>query len=139
MPKQAANFIGEGTYADFPVAADTFIGMGNLVALDANGYAKVLTADANLPFAGVAVTSADNTGGANGAKTVTVRRTGTVEIDTAGTTFTQADVGKVVYGDFNIATGASVVTKDGTNRTAVGSIVAVLGNRARIDIRRFTF
>lgn len=139
MSKQAANFIGEGTYADFPVAANAVIGMGNLVALDANGYATVLTAAANLPFAGVAVTSADNTGGANGAKTVTVRRVGTVEIDTKGTAFTQADVGKVAYGDLNIATGASMVTKDGTNRTAVGSVVAVLGDRVRIDIRRFTF
>lgn len=135
-----ANFVGDGVYAEFPVAAGMKIGMGNLVALDPNGYAVPLGPLPNQPFAGIAITSADNSGGSNGAVSVVVQRVGTVELDIhPGASFTQAKVGQTAYGDVDSTTGVSTAHNSSTNRTAVGSVVAVLGNRVRIDMRRFTF
>lgn len=134
------NFIGDGVYAEFPVSENMIIGMGNLVAINNNGYATPLFPLPNQRFAGIAVTSADNTGGADGDVSVVVQRVGTVEIDVApGANFTQADIGTTAYGDIDLVNIVSRVHNDGTNRTPVGSVVAVLGNRVRIDIRRFTF
>ena len=132
-----ANFVGDGVYAEFPVAEGAKIGMGNLVAINENGYAVPLPPFPNQRFAGIAVTSADNSGGSNGAVSVVVQRVGTVELDIhPGATFTQSSVGTTAYGDFS---GVSTAHNNSAGRTAVGSVVAVLGNRVRIDIRRFTF
>lgn len=56
-----------------PVKANAVIRQGAIVVLD-GGYAKEGVAGANLIAAGVAQETVDNTGGADGAKRITVRR-----------------------------------------------------------------
>lgn len=64
----------EGRTLTLPVAADTTIFEGSLIALDASGNAAMATKGENLTAAGRAEEYVDNTGGAAGDKMVTVRR-----------------------------------------------------------------
>ena len=53
----------EGVELEYPVAADTVIYGGGMVALNTSGYAVPGADTANFKFVGVAVDRADNTGG----------------------------------------------------------------------------
>lgn len=96
------------------MAANGVVHKGGMVALNSSGYAGAATPTSTV-VVGVAEQSVDNTGGANGAKSVTVRR-GRFKFANQGTDLvTQAD----------IATAACYVQDDQTVRhTATNSIVA---------------
>jgi len=95
LTKDRATPYRDGIEIDFPVAGSTKIYAGSLVCANATGYAVPAADTAGLKFAGVALEQADNTGGANGAKTVRLRRTGVFEFDAAS--ITQAMVGTAMY------------------------------------------
>jgi len=65
------------------------------VCANTSGYAVPAADTAGFKFLGVALEQVDNTGGANGAKKVRLRRTGVFEFD--ATSITQAMVGSSMY------------------------------------------
>ncbi len=85
----------EGIEVEFPVAANSKIYAGSLVCANIDGYAAPAADTAGMKFLGVALEQTDNTGGANGAKKIRLRRTGVFEFD--ATSITQAMVGTPVY------------------------------------------
>jgi hypothetical protein len=95
LTKDRATPYRDGIEIDFPVAANSKIYAGSLVCANATGYVVPAADTAGLKFAGVALEQADNTGGANGAKTVRLRRTGVFEFDALS--ITQAMVGTAMY------------------------------------------
>ena len=95
LTKDRATPYRDGIEIDFPVAANTKIYAGSLVCANTTGYAVPAADTPGLKFAGVALEQADNTGGANGAKTVRLRRSGVFEFDAAS--ITQAMVGTAMY------------------------------------------
>jgi len=80
----------------YPVAADAVIHAGALAVLDA-GYAKPGTGATGLLAAGRAEEAVDNTGGANGDRTVRVRRGVFRFANSAGDPVVQADIGSVCF------------------------------------------
>lgn len=82
----------------FPVAANVKIFAGALVALNAQGYLVPGAASTTLRYPGRAEEFCDNTGGADGDKTATVRRGAAFKFANAATDpVAQADVGNLVY------------------------------------------
>lgn len=64
----------EGTFLTLPIAADTQIFAGAMVAVDTSGRAVPAEDDADLVVVGRSEVHVDNSGGAAGAKIVKVRR-----------------------------------------------------------------
>ena len=95
LTKDRATPYRDGIELDFPVAANTKIYAGSLVCANSTGYAVPAADTAGLKFAGVALEQADNTGAANGASTVRLRRSGAFQFDAAS--ITQAMVGTAMY------------------------------------------
>jgi hypothetical protein len=95
LTKDRATPYRDGIEIDFPVAANIKIYAGSLVCANTSGYAVPAADTAGLKFLGVALEQVDNTGGANGAKKVRVRRVGAFEFDAAS--ITQAMVGSSMY------------------------------------------
>lgn len=95
LTKDRATPYRDGIELDFPVAANTKIYAGSLVCANSTGYAVPAADTAGLKFAGVALEQADNTGAANGALTVRLRRSGAFQFDAAS--ITQAMVGTAMY------------------------------------------
>lgn len=85
----------EGIEIEFPVAAATRIYAGSLVCANAQGFAAPAGDTAGLKFLGVALEQVDNSGGAAGAKTVRLRRSGVFEFNAAS--ITPAMVGDPMY------------------------------------------
>lgn len=109
----------EGDIVEYPVAASTTIYAGAFVVIDANGWAtKMVGGTANQKFVGVAVETADNSTGANGAKRVKVLRRHGAVVERIASSLTQASVGLIAYA----ADDNNITTTAGTN-TAVGRIV----------------
>lgn len=84
-----------GNYKALPVAANGKIFAGGLVCSNATGYAVAGSDTAGLHFEGIAQESVDNTGGADGAKTVLVEQPVIAQLTAAG--MTQADRGKPAF------------------------------------------
>ncbi len=102
----------DGALIAYPVAAGGHIFKGGLVAVAASGYAVPAADAAGLTFVGVAYEEGDNRGGAAGARTVRVLKSGVYTYPKAGASPT--DMGKAVF-----------VVDDGTVSTAAtGSTVA---------------
>lgn len=102
-------------YDDFPLAADAVVFVGGCYSFDTNGYLAVVAdsaaqADKQIVYA---LAAADNTGGANGAKTVRCMTRGTILIPTGSLTI--ADQGKVIH-----ATSDNVFALTSTNGRSVG-------------------
>jgi hypothetical protein len=95
LTKDRATPYRDGIEIDYPVAANTKIFAGSLVCANTSGYLVPATDTIGLKFVGVAIEQMDNTGGANGAKKVRVRRVGAFEFDAAS--ITQAMVGTSMY------------------------------------------
>jgi hypothetical protein len=95
LTKDRATPYRDGIEIEFPVAANIKIYAGSLVCANTSGYALPAADTAGLRFLGVALEQADNTGGANGAKSVRLRRSGAFEFDAAS--ITQAMVGTAMY------------------------------------------
>lgn len=104
-----------------PVAADTVIHAGALVVASATGFAAPGSVAATLTYLGRAEEAVDNTGGADGAKTVLVRRGKAFKWKNhAADPLTQADLGKTVY----VVDDETVAKTSDTNaRSAGGKLV----------------
>lgn len=98
-----------------PVAGTTHIYQGALVCVNGSGYAVPAANTANYRFVGVAIHGVDNSSGANGDLSVSVRTAGEITIVSSG--LTQADVGKPVY-----ASDDQTVALATTNAIYVGTI-----------------
>ena len=95
LTKDRATPYREGIEVEYPVAASVKIYAGSLVCANTGGYAAPAADTSGYRLAGVAMEQVDNTAGANGAKTVRVRRHGVFEFDAAS--ITQAMVGDPMY------------------------------------------
>jgi hypothetical protein len=121
-----------GNELPYPVAANALIYGGALCALDSTGNLVRGSDTAGLKFAGVAVDRCDNSLGAAGAVTATVRRRGGFRCAIAAAT--QADVGKAVYAvdDQTVALAAG-----STNKVYAGVIAGVIdGTHVWVDFDR---
>ncbi len=132
LTKDRATSYREGVEIDFPVAATTKIYAGSLVCVNASGYAVPAADTAGLKFIGVALQQMDNSTGANGDKSLRIRRTGVFEFDAAS--ITQAMVGDSMYAvddhTFDDAAGP-------TNDVKVGVLLKYASaTRGWIDIGR---
>lgn len=113
----------DGELVNVPVATNTKIYAGALVALNASGYATPGAVAATLTYLGRAEEQVDNTGGANGAKTVNVRRKKAFKWKNHGAdAIVQADLGKTCF----IVDDETVAKTDGTaTRSAAGKVVGL--------------
>lgn len=88
----------DGELIPVPVATNVKIFAGALVAANATGYATPGAVSAALTYLGRAEEYMDNTGGADGAKTVLVRRAKAFKWKNSGAdAVTQASLGKTCY------------------------------------------
>lgn len=113
----------DGEIIAVPVAAATKIFAGGIVAANATGYATKGAVATTLTYLGRADESVDNTGGADGAKTIQVRRGKAFKWKNSGTdAVTQAELGKTCY----IADDETVSKTNGTNtQSAAGKVVGI--------------
>lgn len=103
------------------VASNAKIFAGALVVANANGYAAPGSTAVGLTYLGRAEESVDNTGGADGAATVPVRRLSAFKWGNDGS-ITQAHLGKTAY----IVDDQTLAATDGTGtRSAAGRIVGI--------------
>ena len=103
-----------------PVAASVVIFKGAIVMGNASGFLAPAAALAGATMAGMAYEKADNSSGAAGDINCKLLREGLFEL--AGSGFTQADVGQVVYASDD----QTVSTVQGANEIAVGKIAQVV-------------
>lgn len=104
-----------------PVLAGAKINAGALVVATAAGFAAPGTTATTLSYIGRAEDAVDNTGGANGVKTINVRRKQAFKWVNDGS-ITQAYLMKTAY----IVDDQTVAATDGTGtRSAAGRIVGV--------------
>lgn len=104
-----------------PVAANAVIHAGALVAANATGFAVPGAVATTLTALGRAEHAVDNTGGANGAKTLTVRRGKSFAFANDATNpVTQADLGKTCY-----IVDDETVSSLSTGRSAAGKVLGV--------------
>ena len=113
----------DGELVNVPVATTVKIYAGALVALNASGYATPGAVATTLTYLGRAEEQVDNTGGADGAKTVNVRRKKAFKWKNHGAdAIVQADLGKTCY----IFDDETVAKTDGTaTRSAAGKVVGL--------------
>lgn len=113
----------DGELISVPVAANAVIHAGGLTVADATGYAAPGSVATTLTYLGRAEESVDNTGGANGAKTVLVRRKKAFKFANSGAdAVTQAELGKTCY----VVDDQTVAKTNGTNtRSAAGTVLGV--------------
>lgn len=106
---------------NYPVKAATVIFDGSIVALVA-GYAVPAADAAGAKVVGVADFHVDNSAGADGAKSVRVRR-GVFKLDnaTAGNAIAQAQIGNTVF----VLDDHTVSKTDPTNHTAAGEATEI--------------
>jgi predicted RecA/RadA family phage recombinase len=95
LTRDRATSYREGVEVDYPVAAGAKIYAGSLVCVNADGFAVPAADTSGYVFVGVALEQMDNSAGANGAKSLRVRREGVFEFDAAS--ITQAMVGGPMY------------------------------------------
>ncbi|WP_439861622.1 hypothetical protein [Pseudomonas sp. MBLB4136] len=104
-----------------PAAANAVIHAGAIVVANATGFAAPGSTATTLTYLGRAEESVDNTGGANGAATVLVRRLNAFKWANDGS-ITQAHQGKTAY----IVDDQTLAATDGTGtRSAAGRIVGI--------------
>lgn len=113
----------DGELISVPVAANAVIHAGGLVVANATGYAAPGSVATTLTYLGRAEQSVDNTGGADGAETVLVRRGKAFKWANSGADpVTQASLGKACY----IVDDETVAATNGANtRSAAGIVVGV--------------
>jgi len=95
LTRDRATAYREGVELGYPVAAATKIYAGSLVCVDGNGYAVPAADTSGYRFVGAAMEQVDNGSGANGDKSIWVRRTGIFAFDAAS--ITQAMVGNAMF------------------------------------------
>lgn len=97
----------DGSIRSYPVAASTKIYQGTLVFLTASGYADDDTATGVNGFLGIAKEYVDNSSGSAGDLSVEVYTEGDFEL-VGGGTYTQANVGDIVYAEDNFTIGVAI-------------------------------
>jgi len=109
----------DGTDVVHPVAAAKKIYEGSLVVLNATGYAEPGTTATTLAAAGRAEAQVDNSSGADGALTITVRR-GVFRFSNHGDAVTRTEIGKSCY----IVDDQTVAKTSGTStRSVAGKVI----------------
>lgn len=108
-----------------PVAASARVYAGSIVAIDASGDVAAAAKGAGKTYFGIAVTGADNTSGAAGARTVAVRRKATARFAKTGT----AVRGKAAY-----VADDQTVTDVSTAASKVGRIVDIDADGVWVDM-----
>ncbi|MBU9231436.1 hypothetical protein DN523_29255 [Burkholderia multivorans] len=113
----------DGEIVGVPVKANTVIRAGVIVCASAAGLAVEGSTAANLTYLGRADQYVDNSTGADGAKTVQVRRLKAFKWENLGTdAVTQAQLGKVCY----VADNQTVAATDGAGtRSKAGIVVGI--------------
>lgn len=122
----------DGVMLSLPVAADAKIYAGSLVVVNAAGYAAPGSTALNLKAVGRAEEYVDNTGGANGAKTVLVKR-GIFKFENSGADpVTQAHLMGTCY----VVDDQTVAATDGSGtRSAAGKVIGVEADGVWVEIR----
>lgn len=113
----------DGELISVPVATDVVIFAGALVAANATGFATPGAVATTLTALGRAEEYVDNTDGADGAKTVLVRRKKAFKFANHGADLVvQADLGKTCY----IVDDQTVAKTNGSSaRSAAGKVLGV--------------
>ncbi|MDN7916149.1 hypothetical protein [Burkholderia cepacia] len=113
----------DGEIVGVPVKANTVIRAGVIVCASATGLAVEGSAATNLTYLGRADQYVDNSTGADGAKTVQVRRLKAFKWENLGTdAVTQAQLGKACY----VADNQTVAATDGAGtRSKAGIVVGI--------------
>ena len=113
----------DGEVISVPVAANAKIFGGALTVANATGFAAPGSVATTLTYLGRAEEYVDNTGGADGAKSVTIRRNKAFKFKNhAADQIVQADLGKVCY----IVDDETVAkTNGGATRSAAGKVVGI--------------
>jgi len=113
----------DGECLPVPVAADAVIYAGAIVVANAAGYAAPGSTATTLTYLGRAEHSVDNTDGANGAKSIVVRRKKAFKWANSGADpIDQADLGKTCY----IVDDQTVAATSGTNtRSPAGTVIGI--------------
>lgn len=122
----------EGEMMSLPVAANAKIFAGSLVVTNATGYAAPGSTATTLKAAGRAEEYVDNTGGADGAVSVRVRR-GVYKYDNSGADqVTQAHVMGICY----IVDDQTVAATNGVNtRSEAGKVVEVEADGVWVEVK----
>jgi hypothetical protein len=102
-----------GDINQLPIKGGSIIYEGAAVGSNSSGYAKPITNGDK--FCGFADEKIDNSGGGDGAKTVRIRKKGSILLDISGITL--ADINKSVY-----ATDDNTFTLSATNAVYIGQI-----------------
>ena len=117
----------------FAVKASTSLDAGKMVAIDSTGYAVAAADAASLMVVGMADESVDNSTGANGAKTVMVRRgKAFLFANDATHPVAQAHMGEVVY----VKDAATVDSNGGTYKVVAGRCTGI--ETAGVWVETFT-
>lgn len=123
LSKDRNTAMKDGELIPVPVAATAVIFAGALVVANATGYAAPGSVATTLTYLGRAEEMVDNSGGADGDKSVLVRRKKAFFWKNSGTDpVTQASLGKPCY----IVDDETVAATNGTNtRSAAGTVVGI--------------
>ena len=126
----------QGLVWEYPVAANATIRVGAAVITNVGGWATEGAAGASQRILGVSAEHVENTGGGDGARTVSVYKRGIVDATIAsGATFTQASVGTDAYlNGYDAVNQRPTVHNSSTNRTRLGTVVAVSGNTVLVQL-----
>jgi hypothetical protein len=120
----------EGCLVNHPVAAAKKIYAGSLVVLNAAGYAEPGSTATTLTAVGRAEAQVNNSGGANGAKTIDVRR-GVFCFANNADAVTRAEIGKSCY----VVDDYSVAKTNGTGtRSVAGKVIDVTSEGVWVEI-----
>lgn len=113
----------DGALLPMPVAASAVCFAGGLAVANASGYVAPGSTATTLTYLGRFEEHVDNSGGANGDKTVLVRRGKAFKFANSGSDpVTQASLGKVCY----IVDDETVAATNGSNTRSAGGIVVGL-------------
>ena len=126
----------QGLVWEYPVAAGVTIRVGAAVSANVGGWATEGAAVSGQRILGVSAEHVENTGGGNGARTVSVFKRGIVDATAAtGAAFTQASVGADAFLDgYDGVNQRPTVHNTSTGRTRLGTVVAVSGNTVLVQL-----
>jgi len=126
----------QGLVWEYPVAAGVTIRVGAAVVANVGGWAAEGASGSGQRILGVSAEHVDNTGAGNGARTVSVFKRGIVDATIAsGATFSQASVGADAFLDgYDGVNQRPTVHNSSTNRTRLGTVVAVSGNTVLVQL-----
>jgi len=121
----------DGDLIPVPMAASVQVFAGSLVAANATGFATPGATATTLTALGRAEEMVDNSAGADGDKTILVRRNKAFKFANDADAVVQADIGKTVY----IVDDQTVAKTDGTGtRSAAGKCVGVESDGVWVEI-----